>query len=182
VEIHGGTIRAESAGENEGAAFIIELPAAPWPQLRTRTEDDSSNPGAPSLAGIRVLIVDDEADARYLTAVLLEHFGAEVTSVGSSAEALAAIREVPVERRPHVLLSDVGMPDEDGYNLIRKVRALAPECGGAIPAISLTGYATPDDINRALAAGYGLHLAKPVDPRALAAAIASLAAPSNSPQ
>lgn len=182
VEIHGGTIRAESAGENEGAAFIIELPVAPSPQLRTRGEDNSSSLEAPSLAGIRVLIVDDEADARYLTAVLLEHFGAEVTTVGSSAEALAAIREVQAESRPHVLLSDVGMPDEDGYNLIRKVRALAPDCGGAIPAISLTGYATPDDINRALAAGYGLHLAKPVDPRALAAAIVSLAAPSISPQ
>jgi len=118
-----------------------------------------------------VLLVEDDEDSRKLLGLMLKKQGARVTSTSSAAEALAAIEEI----LPDVVLSDIGMADEDGYELIRKVRALPAERGGLTPAIALTGYATRKDRERALSAGYQLHLAKPVEPPDLVAAIAGLA-------
>jgi CheY-like chemotaxis protein len=123
-----------------------------------------------------VLVVEDEADSRELFAKVLTSCGADVTTAASCEEALALIREAAVRNRPHVILSDLGMPRDDGFDLIRKVRALAPEDGGRIPAIAVTGYANLEDRQRALAAGFQTHLAKPIDPVAVAVAIAGAAA------
>jgi CheY-like chemotaxis protein len=122
------------------------------------------------LDGIRVLLVEDDEDSRKLLGLMLTKQGAEVTSTESSAEALAALGQ----SMPDLVLSDIGMAGEDGYELMRKVRALPPERGGLTPAIALTGYATRKDRERALSAGYQLHLAKPVEPTELVAAIANL--------
>jgi CheY-like chemotaxis protein len=123
---------------------------------------------------VRVLVVEDESDAREVTVMTLEHFGAQVTSVSSSSDALAAIKACAPEALPHVLVSDIGMPRQDGYDLIRKVRSLNTERGGRIKAVCLTGYATPEHVHRALQAGYQAHVSKPVDPSALLSAINNL--------
>jgi CheY-like chemotaxis protein len=125
------------------------------------------------LEGIRVLVVDDEDDTRELVATLLARRGAEVESASSAAGAFEALRR----RAPDVLLSDLGMPHEDGYALIRRVRTLAPEEGGAVPAAALTAYAEAEIGARARSAGFQAHVAKPVDPAALAALVRSLATP-----
>jgi CheY-like chemotaxis protein len=127
-------------------------------------------PSVARLDDIRVLVVEDDEDSRKLLGVMLTKQGAEVTSTSSSAEALNAFGQM----LPDVVVSDIGMPEEDGYELIRKVRALPAERGGLTPAIALTGYATRKDRERALSAGYQMHLAKPVEPAELVAAIASL--------
>ena len=177
VELHGGTVRAESAGEQRGAVFTIDLPTAMSPEGNDEVDRRSLASGAaPSLAGLRVLVVEDEADSRELFAKVLTTCGADVTTAASCEEALALIRESAVRNRPHVILSDLGMPQDDGFDLIRKVRALAPEDGGRIPAIAVTGYANLEDRQRALAAGFQTHLAKPIDPVAVAVAIAGAAA------
>jgi signal transduction histidine kinase/ActR/RegA family two-component response regulator len=177
VELHGGTVRAESAGEHRGALFTMDLPTAMSPEANDDVERRSLAPGqAPSLAGLRVLVVEDEADSRELFAKVLTTCGADVTTAASCEEALAFIRESAAQNRPDVILSDLGMPRDDGFDLIRKVRALAPEEGGRIPAIAVTGYANPEDRQRALAAGFQTHLAKPIDPVAVAVAIAGAAA------
>jgi CheY-like chemotaxis protein len=124
-----------------------------------------------ALRGIRVLAVDDEADARHLLKAVLEQCGAEVRTCGSAGEALAALEEY----RPDVLVSDIGMPEEDGYFLIRKVRALTAESGGRTPAVALTAYARIEDRLQALSAGYNMHVPKPVEPAELAVVVASLA-------
>ena len=126
----------------------------------------------PSLSGLHVLVVDDETDTRELLITLFEKCGAEVTEAASTREALEMIQKSP----PDLLVSDIGMPDEDGYVLIRKVRLLDPERGGRIPAIALTAYAGSEDRLRVLAAGYQMHVAKPVDPAELAKVMASVAA------
>jgi CheY-like chemotaxis protein len=120
---------------------------------------------------VGVLVVDDEEDTRDLLATALGHEGAEVQAVASAPEALRALRE----RRPDVLVCDIGMPDVDGYALLSQVRALSPEEGGLVPALALTAYARPDDRRRALSAGYQVHLAKPVDPDELISAVARMA-------
>jgi len=126
---------------------------------------------APSLEGLRVLVVDDEADARESLTVVLEQCGAVVTAVASVREALGAL----AHQRPDILVSDIGMPEEDGYSLIEKVRVLeAAQRGGRIPAVALTAYAAPEDRRRALAAGYELHVPKPVTPEELVTAVANL--------
>jgi CheY-like chemotaxis protein len=125
----------------------------------------------PLLTDLRVLVVDDEEDARALLLTVLEQCGASVMVVASASEALDALAEY----RPDVLVSDIGMSGEDGYDLIRKVRALTEEEGGKLPAVALTAYAGEEDRKQALAAGFEMHLAKPVDPEELAAAISSLA-------
>jgi signal transduction histidine kinase len=174
IELHGGTAEVESAGEGQGAAFTVRLP------LRAGLAEDpldqtggarglSSTPDL--LAGVRVVVVEDEEDTRELLVVALQQCGAEVAAFGSVPEALAAFdREVP-----DVLLSDIGVPGEDGYSLIRKVRAREPGRGGNVPAAALTAYARAEDRLRALEAGYQTHLAKPIDPAELAATIARLA-------
>ena len=122
---------------------------------------------------MRVLIVEDEVDSRDLLAEALTRCGAEVLTAASCDEAMAVLREqAAVNHLPHVVLSDLGMPKDDGFALIRRVRALAPAEGGLIPAVAVTGYANPDDRDRALAAGFHSHLPKPFDPVAVAIAVA----------
>jgi hypothetical protein len=177
VELHGGTIRAESRGPQQGSTFAIDLPLAgerrdPARQQERQREIERRGtvPSVARLDDIRVLVVEDDEDSRKLLGVMLTKQGAEVTSTSSSAEALNAFGQM----LPDVVVSDIGMPEEDGYELIRKVRALPAERGGLTPAIALTGYATRKDRERALSAGYQMHLAKPVEPAELVAAIASL--------
>jgi signal transduction histidine kinase len=174
IELHGGTAEVESAGEGQGATFIIRLP------LRAELADDPLDRTAVTmgvfntpelLTGVRVLVVEDEPDTRDLLVVALQQCGAEVAAYGSVPEALAAL-DVQV---PDVLLSDIGVPGEDGYSLIRKVRARGPGRGGDLPAAALTAYARAEDRLRALEAGYQTHLAKPVDPAELVAAVGLLA-------
>jgi hypothetical protein len=126
---------------------------------------------APNLDGVRVLVVDDEPDTRNLVAKVLQQCGAIVSTVASAAEALEAFEGAP----PDVLVTDIGMPGEDGYALIRKIRARAPERGGRVPAAALTAYARVEDRMRALSAGFQLHVPKPVEPAELAMVVATLA-------
>jgi CheY-like chemotaxis protein/two-component sensor histidine kinase len=174
VEAHGGQVRVSSEGAGKGTTFIVTLPL-----IAVRGEDreaepaDTSNPQLPSpktLEGLRVLVVDDEADVRELLRFVLTDSGAEIRTVASAAEALDLLRQW----QPEVLVSDIGMPDVDGYEFLRQVRALPAEHGGRIPAVALTGYARPEDERRALAAGYQLFVPKPVDLPELEAAIARL--------
>jgi CheY-like chemotaxis protein/anti-sigma regulatory factor (Ser/Thr protein kinase) len=177
VELHGGSIRAESAGEGQGATFTVSLPAlagAVSHLVGPEPPDARSSAAAeppPALRGVRVLVVDDDVDARDLVTRVLEQHEARVMAVPSALEALRALDDWP----PDVLVSDIGMPDESGYVLIRKIRRLAPERGGTIPALALTAYAGADDVKRALAAGFQAHVAKPVEPTELALAVAGLA-------
>ncbi len=182
VELHGGTVRAESPGEGHGATFTVALPVMIAHDRQRFLDGDVErrHPTAgadevldcpPALDGLRVLIVDDEAGAREVLTAMLERCGAEVRSAASAGEALEAIEE----QRPGVLVFDIGMPGEDGYWLIRRVRALPAERGGGTPAVALTAYARTEDRVRALTAGYQVHLAKPVEPAELIAAVASLA-------
>lgn len=176
VELHGGTVSAASAGLNSGATFTIDLPAVLSPEVRRSHFDGDlvATGAAPTLMGVRVLVVEDESDARDLAVTALEQCGAQVTAVSSTSEAVAAILASSPETLPHVLVSDIGMPREDGYDFIRQVRSLQPERGGQIPAVTVTGYATPEDVDRALAAGFQLHVSKPIDPGALTTAVAEL--------
>jgi signal transduction histidine kinase/ActR/RegA family two-component response regulator len=174
VELHGGTVRAESPGEHRGATFAIELPtAASQDRGRNHAAGDAlpASP-VPVLTGLRVLLVEDEADSRELLAETLAGCGADVVVAVSCDDAMALIRQSTAATLPQVILSDIGMAKDDGFELIRKVRALAPEVGGRIPAVAVTGYASTDDRRRVLAAGFDIHLPKPIDPLAVAAAVA----------
>lgn len=178
VELHGGSIRAESAGPGHGAAFSVELPLAAvtcgdrdgWrarPQPAAGVADLSFRV---SLAGVSVLVVDDDLDARRLIALILEACGARVEAVPSARAALEAL----ARQRPDVIVSDIGLPEQDGYALMQAVRALGDECRD-IPALALTAFARSEDRRRALMAGFQLHVAKPVEPAELCTAVASLA-------
>ena len=177
VELHGGSVTAGSEGEGKGATFTIELPTIMSPELRRNhvVNHTSVSSTSRALADVRVLVVDDEFDARDFVVTVLEQSGATVSAVRSSAEAVAAILAAGPDRLPHILISDIGMPKEDGYDLIRQIRSLPSERGGRVPAVALTGYATPADIERARAAGYQVHLAKPMDPAALVVIVSELA-------
>jgi len=171
VELHGGKIWVESRGEGQGATFTVELPllhtANPVEEVADTTEarwDDLH------LASVRVLVVDDEPDSREFVAFVAQQAGAKVTAVGSAIEALQLLSTTPFD----ILLCDIGMPDMDGYMLVRQVRALPPEQGGQIPAIALTAYAGDFNQKQALAAGFQRHLAKPVEPNELVKAIVTL--------
>jgi PAS domain S-box-containing protein len=170
VQAHGGSVAAESPGEGHGSTFTVTLPlsiGAMTPALQKPPA--ASTEDAESLPPIEVLIVDDEADVRELLALLLESRGAIARSVSSASEAIDAISQ----RRPHVLLADLRMPDEDGYSLIRRVRAREREQRERrLPAIAVTAYASPRDRDQALAAGYDGHVAKPVNPAELARVVA----------
>jgi CheY-like chemotaxis protein len=134
----------------------------------------SATPAPRALATIRVLLIEDEPDSRELARAALTRFGADVSAVSSSAEAVTRILSASVDTLPHVVVSDIGMPVEDGFVFIRQLRSLSPERGGRIPAVTVTGYSTPADVDRALAAGFQMHLSKPVDPLALIEAVAKL--------
>jgi PAS domain S-box-containing protein len=171
VEVHGGTVKAESEGEGKGARFTVRLPCK---EVRAETGDPAAHeaPRKPALRGLegtRVLVVDDEADSRELAVEVLGSFGAEVITAGSADEAIAAISERPFD----VLVSDIGLPAEDGYALIRRVRS-EPN-GRDVPALALTGYASPTDSQRALEAGYQRHISKPVEPDELIATVTEMA-------
>jgi PAS domain S-box-containing protein len=178
VELHGGTVRAESQGEGQGATFTVKLPVIPMrnevipaKSVGSAVEEEAPLDNSPSLQGMRVIVVDDEADSREYIVALLEQCGAEVVAVTSAREALDAVSRVKAD----VLISDIGMPEEDGYSLIRKVRALKAEQGGQIPAVALTAYARAEDRTRAIAEGFQIHIPKPVEPSELATVVASLA-------
>jgi signal transduction histidine kinase/ActR/RegA family two-component response regulator len=174
VEMHGGTVSAESAGLGQGATFQVTLPAVAA-HMAAGTDRAGSGGAAmfaspQSLAGLRVLVVEDEEDSREMLLLVLGECGAEVRGAESSEEALRALEEW----QPDVLVSDIGMPGDDGYELIRRVRALGPDRGGAVPAIALTAYARVEDRMRALEAGFHMHVGKPVEPAELVLVIDSL--------
>jgi PAS domain S-box-containing protein len=172
AEAHGGTIKAESEGPGHGASFTVALPASiPAVDETHPTGPLTPLPTARPLRGIRILIVDDDDDARELIADVLLEAGADVTKASSAAQAYALLQTNP----PHILISDIGMPDEDGYSLLRRVRALPPQKGGDVPAIALTAYARPEDVRAAADAGFQLHIVKPVKPEALLGAISAWA-------
>ena len=175
VELHGGSVRAASAGVDKGSTFTIDLPTIISPEiLLAEPRHDGDDDVDASLIGVRVLVVEDEPDARELAVMALEHRGAEVTAVPSSSAGVSAILSSSPWALPHVLVSDIGMPEENGYDFIKRVRALDPNQGGRIPAVSVTAYTTPKEIDRAFAAGYQLHVPKPMDPSALVKAVAKL--------
>lgn len=178
VELHGGSVSVYSEGEGRGATFTVLLPLAPArpgepgsppPLQPVPSSHDLAYP--PDLAGLHLLVVDDEADTREMLRALLEQCGARVRLAASAADAMAQLTAEP----PDLLVSDIGMPGEDGYALIRKLRGLPPEAGGDTPAVALTAYARSGDRARALLAGFNNHLAKPVEPTELLAAIVALA-------
>jgi signal transduction histidine kinase/ActR/RegA family two-component response regulator len=182
VELHGGSAEVTSEGPGKGTTVTVRLPiheaAAETPPAAPPTTHAELAPAAAPLPRgtarprLRILIVDDEADTRTVLRALLTQFGMEVHTAGSAAEALAALPLV----KPDVLLADIGMPEQDGYSLIRKVRSLPPDCGGTVPAIALTAFAMEDDRRTALAAGFQAHVGKPVNPPQLVETIEALAA------
>jgi CheY-like chemotaxis protein len=172
VELHGGTVSADSPGEGKGATFTISLPAsdaAGSPATPDARAEDLYPPV--SLESLRVLVVEDEPDTQEFLKRLLESQGATVVTAASAEDAVDAVRECS----PHILLSDIGLPDVDGYELIRRIRQPAERGGSFIPAIALTAYARPEDRARAFHAGYQAHLSKPVEPGELLMTIASFA-------
>jgi CheY-like chemotaxis protein len=169
VEAHGGTISAESPGEGQGATFTVQLPLLDAePQI---DQADKCSEQELNLTGIRVLTVDDEPDVRELFSVLLTEYGAEVLTVASAAEVLATLASF----QPDVLVSDIGLPEMDGYTLLQQVRSLPADKGGQIPAIALTAYARGEDRERCLACGFQQHICKPVDIEMLVQAVSNLA-------
>lgn len=171
VELHGGTVRAHSAGADCGATFTVTLPAVAVAAEAAAERGDVEPPAAePRLDGVTVLLVDDEPDVRAVTQQVLLAAGAEVLLAASAEEGLSLLRA----HRPAAVLSDIGMPVADGYDLIRRVRELPASEGGATPAAAFTAYARPEDRERALSSGFQLHLAKPVPPTVLVGAVAWL--------
>ncbi|MDZ7959518.1 MAG: PAS domain S-box protein [Aulosira sp. DedQUE10] len=166
VELHGGTVKAESPGEGQGATFTVTLPLIQL-HLESNHNDQQLN-FSPDLAGVKVLVVDDDVDTRELISFILEQSGAEVMQARSALEALQALTHF----QPHVLLSDIGMPDMDGYMLIRQLRTMPSESGRQIPAIALTAYAGEINQQQALSSGFQTHITKPINPTDLTATIA----------
>jgi CheY-like chemotaxis protein len=177
VELHGGRVAAGSEGLGRGSSFTVTLPVRAVVPAVTPDE-----PSAPRLDGllkqpsttltrVRVLVVDDEADARDLIASVLVDAGASVATARSAAEGFDSLKQ----SRPDVLVSDIGLPGEDGLSFIQRVRGLAPADGGRVPALALTAYARETDRTQALTAGFTTHIGKPVDPAALVSAVSNLA-------
>ena len=174
VTAHGGTVSAESEGEGKGATFLVSLPArSAVPALSARAS--SGGDVTIRLDGLRVLVVDDEEDSRTLVGAVLGNQGADVHLVDSAAAALEKVALI----RPDVIVSDIGMPQMDGYELMRKIRALSPANGGRTPGVALTAYARAEDSERAFAAGFQRHVAKPIEPTQLAIVVATLGGRSN---
>ena len=178
VELHGGTVKVTSDGEGKGATFVVKLPVLPvYANSPARGQTNLSNIEASAavdcagnLDGLKILVVDDEADTCELLRSLLTRCGAAVTAARSASEAFRLFKRA----RPDVMVSDIGMPNEDGYELMRKVRALPAESGGKVPAVALTAYARPEDRVRALRAGFQMHVSKPIELTELVAIVASL--------
>jgi PAS domain S-box-containing protein len=178
VEAHGGTVWAASKGLGKGASFTVTLPLLAVSRDTNRSAGDkklTEQASATILKGLRVLVIDDEPDARELLTLALAQSGAEVKAAANARLGLDILKEW----RPDVLVSDIGMPGQDGYDLIRSVRALESDNGGRIPALALTGYASADDVLRAQQAGFQTHMSKPVAPNDLVGAVARLAATVN---
>jgi PAS domain S-box-containing protein len=179
VEMHGGTVTAHSEGTDKGAVFTVRLPLAdrraPIAAATNELAQELPAPPeifqpAPDLNGLRVLVVDDDADTLEMLDLVLNRYGANVKTAASSAAALEIFRRW----KPDVLISDLGMPGEDGFTFIAKIRALSPAEGGDVPAAALTAYAAEKDRHEALAAGYQIHIPKPIDPATLAAKVAEM--------
>jgi signal transduction histidine kinase len=178
VELHGGTVKADSSGEGEGSIFTVKIPLLPVYQREANSEQaEGIEMEVPplieypdNLTGLEVLVVDDEADTLELIKVLLGQCGAKVTTARSAAEALKLLEKI----RPDIIISDIGMPAEDGFEFIRKVRQLPPEKGGKIPAVALTAYARAEDRLRVLRSGYQMHVSKPVELAELVAVVANM--------
>jgi CheY-like chemotaxis protein len=172
VELHSGTVRVASAGVGRGATFTVTLPLMIAHHKPAKGNGKVANETkiSQSLKGVKVLVVDDEIDTRDLLKTVLSQQGARVTTAASAAAALSLLSRV----KPHVLISDVGMPGTDGYALMRRVRALPVERGGNIPAVALTAYAREQDRKRAIDAGYQIHLTKPIEITQLSASVAHL--------
>ena len=182
VELHGGSVRVKSGGRDQGTTFVVSLPltvlhAEPAPPETERRHPQAGASSAPlpsqnlNLGGVKVVVVDDEVDARALDKRVLEDRGAVVRAAGSAEEVLRLFGE----EKPDVLVSDIAMPGEDGYSLIRRVRALRAEGGGNVPAVALTAYARAEDRMKAILAGFQMHVTKPVEPAELLTMVASLA-------
>ena len=179
VELHGGQVSVSSEGDGQGATFTVSLPVLPVrrepeskvPRVHPAAQNSLASDCPPELADLRVLLVDDESDSRELLTVVLESCRAVVTAAGSAAEALEKFQQAEFD----IFISDIGMPEEDGFSLIGKIRELPNERGGGIPAIALTAYARAEDRVQALRSGFQMHLAKPVESTELVAAVANLA-------
>jgi len=170
VRLHDGTVTANSPGIGQGSTFLVTLPVREAPASEESAAAPARTDTATLLAGTKVLLVDDEADSRDCLTQVLGSAGAEVVSVASSKDALRVFSRV----RPDVLLSDIGLPGEDGYTLIRQIRAFSREQGGMIPALALTAYARREDAARAREAGFDVHIPKPIEPSALVEVVARL--------
>jgi len=187
VELHGGTVSVSSAGEGQGATFTVTLPLLPVSRERASDAPPSVNPPMqisvattdcpPELTDLSVMFVDDDADSRYLFSLVLDACGAKVMTANSASEAFEMIKREKFD----VVISDIGMPDEDGFSLIGKIRDLPNEQGGTVPAIALTAYARAEDRVQMLRSGFQMHLAKPVEPAELVAAVANLAGRTRNP-
>jgi CheY-like chemotaxis protein/anti-sigma regulatory factor (Ser/Thr protein kinase) len=180
VELHGGTVRADSAGEGRGSVFTVSLPitaASDLPDLPPvtpgRADGGTEEPAldGKGLAGARILVLDDSHDAREILALILRRAGAHVTTASTPQEA----RLLLPDAQPDVIVSDIAMPDEDGFEFIQSVRMLPEDCGGTIPAVALTAYAREEDRLKALAAGFQAHMAKPIEPNDLIGLVAQFA-------
>jgi signal transduction histidine kinase/ActR/RegA family two-component response regulator len=176
VEAHGGQVRAASEGRGRGATFTVRLPALSVRRPRAAAPaglacDGEARQSLASLAAVRVLVVDDDADSLEVVRQVLEQAGAQVVGATSAREAMERL----ADGAPDVLLSDLGMPEEDGFELIRRVRALEPTRGGHVPAAALTAYTQAEDRRAALTAGFQVYLSKPIEPSELTAAVARLA-------
>ncbi len=177
VELHGGTITADSPGEGQGATFVVSLPVRAVRDFGAVDEHPTTGRhtivqlAEVSLAGLRVLVIDDEPDARELVCSVLTDAGAVVVMAASAEEGFAMLQS----ERPDVIVSDIGMPERDGYQLMRDVRSLTPAQGGKTPAIALTAFARSEDRTRAMLAGYQVHVSKPIEPQELVATVQSLA-------
>jgi signal transduction histidine kinase/ActR/RegA family two-component response regulator len=175
VELHGGTVTAESAGTGTGSSFVVSLPLRAVRNSSIPPHELTANSGATlrrspvSLQGLKVLVVDDETDSRELVQSVLTEAGADAFTASSAEEGFDLLKSM----RPDVIVSDIGMPDRDGYQFIRDVRGLGSAEGGRTPAIALTAFARSEDRTRAMLAGYQVHVAKPIDPQELVATIKS---------
>jgi PAS domain S-box-containing protein len=171
VELHGGTVTVASGGLGQGSTFCVRIPArGAMPRTKDRHPLPSVVATQGALEGVRILLVEDDPDAAEIFLQTVTNAGAMAVSATSAADALVFLRD-RLDECPHVIVSDIGMPDQDGYDFLRSVRALSAECGGAIPIIALTAYATPEDRVRAIRAGFHAHLGKPFTPDTLIAAI-----------